>query len=71
MATSKNSTTTTQKCWKVGQYIRLSKEDGGEVSYSVENQRECLSLFLRSFDGDYLLVDTYIEARQRRRHERS
>ena len=71
MTTSKVNTTATQKCWKIGQYIRLSKEDGGEVSYSVANQRECLNMFLRSFDGNYILVDTYIEARHPKRHERS
>ena len=58
---SNTKTTATQKCWKIGEYIRLSKEDGGEVSYSVENQRECLNLFLRSFEGNYLLVDTYVD----------
>jgi DNA invertase Pin-like site-specific DNA recombinase len=61
MTTSKCSTTTTQKTWKVAEYIRLSKEDGGEVSYSVANQRECLTMFLRNFEGNSLLVDTYID----------
>lgn len=52
-----------QTIWKVGKYIRLSREDGGQVSESVINQDKILSDELPSFfpDGLYQVVDTYID----------
>ncbi len=52
-----------QTVWRVGKYIRLSREDGGEVSESVVNQDKILTDELPAFfeDGAYELVDTYID----------
>ena len=49
--------------WKVGKYIRLSREDGHEVSESVVNQDKILNDEIPSFfqDGLYEVVDTYID----------
>ncbi len=49
--------------WRIGKYIRLSREDGGEVSESVVNQDKILTDELPAFfeDGSYELVDTYID----------
>ena len=53
-----------QMIWKVGKYIRLSREDGHEVSESVVNQDKILNDEIPSFfqDGLYEVVDTYIDA---------
>lgn len=52
-----------QMIWKVGKYIRLSREDGHEVSESVVNQDKILNDEIPSFfqDGLYEVVDTYID----------
>ena len=52
-----------QHIWKVGKYIRLSREDGNEVSESVVNQDRILTDALPGFfeDGRYELVDTYVD----------
>ncbi len=52
-----------QHVWKVGKYIRLSREDGNEVSESVVNQDKILTDELPKFfaDGGYELVDAYID----------
>lgn len=36
-----------KKIWKCGKYKRLSKEDGHDVSYSIENQKQILQDFAR------------------------
>ncbi len=48
-------------CWKVGLYIRLSREDGNDVSVSIENQKVELQAFLACFDEPYELIDYYID----------
>lgn len=52
-----------QTIWKVGKYIRLSREDGNVVSESVVNQDEILNDEIPGFfdDGLYEIVDTYID----------
>lgn len=49
--------------WKIGKYIRLSREDGNMVSESVINQDKILTDELPSFfpDGFFEVVDTYID----------
>jgi len=52
-----------QLIWKVGKYIRLSRDDGNVVSESVVNQDKILNDEIPSFfeDGLYEVVDTYID----------
>lgn len=52
-----------QIIWKVGKYIRLSREDGNVVSESVVNQDKILNDEIPGFfeDGLYEVVDTYID----------
>lgn len=59
----KNNTVKTQIVWKIGKYIRLSREDGNIVSESVVNQDQILNDEIPSFfeDGLYEVVDTYID----------
>lgn len=55
--------TQTQIIWKVGKYIRLSREDGNIVSESVVNQDKIINDEIPGFfeDGLYEVVDTYID----------
>lgn len=52
-----------KKIWKVGKYIRLSRDDGNIVSESVVNQDKILNDEIPSFfeDGCYEVVDTYVD----------
>ena len=52
-----------QIVWKVGKYIRLSRDDGNIVSESVVNQDKILNDEIPGFfeDGLYEVVDTYID----------
>lgn len=52
-----------QVFWKVGKYIRLSREDGNVVSESVVNQNLILDDEIPNFfvDARYAVVDTYID----------
>ena len=50
-----------RKVWRVGLYIRLSRDDGNEVSLSVLNQKERLNSFLESHAEEFELVDYYID----------
>lgn len=52
-----------QMIWKVGKYIRLSRDDGNIVSESVVNQDKILNDEIPGFfeDGLYEIVDTYID----------
>ena len=46
-----------QTLWRVGLYIRLSKDDGHKESLSVQNQRKILLDFLEhEFQGAWVLV---------------
>ena len=48
--------------WRVALYIRLSREDGNAESESVVNQKKKLTEFLEQhFDGEYTLVDFFID----------
>lgn len=49
--------------WKVGKYIRLSRDDGNSESESITNQRKILDEQIPGyFDNDYDIVDEYIDA---------
>ncbi len=52
-----------QPIWKVGKYIRLSREDGNIVSESVVNQERILNDEIPAFfeAGCYEVVDAYID----------
>lgn len=52
---------TTSIIWQIALYIRLSREDGNDVSVSVDNQLKELNTYLENFDGMYEIVDTYID----------
>lgn len=52
---------TTSIIWYIALYIRLSKEDGNDVSVSVDNQLKELNTYLEKFEGMYEVVDTYID----------
>ena len=68
--TTTGKPTASQIIWLIAVYIRLSREDGNEESESVTNQKKILAEYLEQyFEGEYEIVDYYIEARQRRRHE--
>jgi len=49
--------------WKVAIYIRLSREDGNDESYSVTNQRQRLTTYLENLmlEEEMELVDTYVD----------
>ena len=49
--------------WRVGKYIRLSRDDGNEISESVVNQDKILNDEIPGFfpDGLCQVVDTYID----------
>lgn len=50
------------KAWRIGKYIRLSREDGNEESESIANQRAILDERIPDyFDGDYEVVGEYID----------
>lgn len=46
--------------WKIGIYVRLSKDDGNSVSLSIVNQIKKIARFLRGFE-DFEIVDIYID----------
>ncbi len=52
-----------QLIWKIGKYIRLSRDDGNVISESVINQDKILNDEIPGFfeDGLYEVVDTYID----------
>ena len=48
------------KTFKVGIYIRLSREDGDKLeSESVSNQRDILQRYIK--ENNHILVDEYID----------
>lgn len=48
--------------WKIGIYIRLSREDGTDESLSVANQRKIILEFIgSSFAGEHEIVDEYVD----------
>lgn len=51
-----------RKIWRVGKYIRLSRDDGNSESESVTNQRKILDEQIpRYFSGDYDIIDEYVD----------
>lgn len=52
-----------QILWKIGKYIRLSRDDGNVVSESIVNQDKILNEEIPHFfdGGQYEIVDTYID----------
>lgn len=60
---SESKSPSRQPLWKIGKYIRLSRDDGNIVSESVVNQDKILNDEIPSFfeDGLYEVVDTYID----------
>ena len=60
---AESKTVKTQIVWKIGKYIRLSRDDGNIVSESVVNQDKILNDEIPGFfeDGLYEVVDTYID----------
>jgi len=46
--------------WRIGVYVRLSKEDKNSVSLSIVNQIKMIARALRTFD-DFRIVDIYID----------
>ena len=62
-STEPEAKTKRQKIWKVGKYIRLSREDGNVISESVVNQDKILQDEIPNFfeDGFYEVIDTYID----------
>lgn len=50
------------RVWKVGKYIRLSRDDGNSESESIGNQRKILDQQIPGyFHGDYEIVREYID----------
>ena len=48
------------KTFKVGIYIRLSREDGDKLeSESVSNQRNILQRYIK--ENEYILIDEYVD----------
>ncbi len=49
--------------WRIGKYIRLSRDDGNDVSESVIHQDQILEDEIPRFfeAGAYEVVDTYID----------
>lgn len=52
----------TSRLWRVGVYIRLSREDGRQESLSVQNQRKILLDYLEhDFQGRWELAGIYVD----------
>ena len=47
--------------WIVALYIRLSKEDGNDVSYSVINQEKILRGFIEDTNENFQIYDVYVD----------
>ncbi len=57
----RKSTAKKESKWFVALYIRLSKEDGHDVSLSVENQKQALLHYLENSEEELKLIDIYID----------
>ena len=57
-STEPEAKTKRQKIWKVGKYIRLSREDGNVISESVVNQDKILQDEIPNFFEDGLKLST-------------
>lgn len=49
------------KNWNVALYIRLSREDGNEVSLSIGNQTEMLEKYVSNSEENFIIYDRYID----------
>ena len=50
------------KVWRIGKYIRLSRDDGNSESESITNQRKILDEQIAAcFDGSCFVTDEYID----------
>jgi len=58
---TRNSLPSSKRIWKIALYIRLSREDGNDVSNSVKHQKERLLAYLSGFEDEHELVDIYID----------
>jgi len=58
---TKDSAGKTYKSWKVGVYIRLSKDDGNEVSLSIKHQKERMLEYIESHADEFNLVEIYAD----------
>ena len=60
-----------QALWLTAIYIRLSREDGNDESYSVTNQKQRLKAYFDSIalEEVMVLVDIYVDARHPQRNE--
>lgn len=47
--------------WNVAVYIRLSKEDGNDVSISVIHQKQLIQSYLENSEENFQVVDYYID----------
>lgn len=48
--------------WNIAIYIRLSREDGNDESFSITNQKKIILEYLeRQFEGEYTVVDVYAD----------
>lgn len=52
-----------QTLWRIAAYVRLSRDDGGDESLSVANQRKIILEFIEDKfdDEEYKLVDFYVD----------
>lgn len=46
--------------WRIGIYVRLSKDDGNSVSLSIVNQIKLIARYLRQMD-DFIVIDIFID----------
>jgi DNA invertase Pin-like site-specific DNA recombinase len=61
-STAMSTKATAKMIWRIAVYLRLSREDGGEESGSVTNQKKILQEYLKNFfEGHYVVVDFYID----------
>jgi len=50
------------KVWKIGVYVRLSKDDGNDESLSVTNQKKINVEYLENFfEDEHIVVDFYVD----------
>jgi len=61
-ATTHTGQKISQIVWRIGIYIRLSREDGNVESESVVNQKKILKEYFENyFEGEYVIVDYYVD----------
>lgn len=46
--------------WKIGIYVRLSKDDGNSISLSIINQIKIIARYIRNFK-DFTIIEIYID----------